>query len=102
MDAHVRFLFKRSNIADPNQDQNVGSARNTNSTTSAFLSTLSVSLLIFAALTLVFVVLRRTNRRIYAPRTYVSLLRLYFFLSFFCSKTFRTITGVTQLVYKDN
>ncbi|KAF8538848.1 hypothetical protein BDD12DRAFT_840620 [Trichophaea hybrida] len=62
-------LTKRQNIADQSKDQNIGSARGTS--TSAFVSTLIFNLVIFAVFVLIFVVLRRSNRRIYAPRTYI-------------------------------
>jgi hypothetical protein len=61
-------LIKREDYQK--NDQNIGSARGTS--TSAFVSTLVVNLVVFAVLILIFAVLRRSNRRIYAPRTYVS------------------------------
>ena len=67
MEAVSRLLTKR---LDESTDKNIGSARGTS--TSAFVSTLVVNLVIFAVLVLIFAVLRRSNRRIYAPRTYVS------------------------------
>jgi len=70
MDQAYAFLIKRQNIANENNDPNVGKARGTS--TSAFASTLIVNLVIFAVLFLSFTALRRLNRRIYAPRTYVS------------------------------
>ncbi|KAA8893826.1 hypothetical protein FN846DRAFT_474368 [Sphaerosporella brunnea] len=69
MDAAFHHLLRRQNIANANNDKNIGSARNT--TTSAFVSTLIVNLIIFGVFALIFIVLRRSNRRIYAPRTYV-------------------------------
>ncbi|CUS15877.1 unnamed protein product [Tuber aestivum] len=65
----IHALLRRDNATDPNNDPNIGSARGTS--TSAFLSTLVVNLLIFAVLVTLFVLLRRSNKRIYAPRTYV-------------------------------
>lgn len=59
-------------MATPNsqpQDPNIASARGVS--TSAFLATLEVNAIIFLALVVIFTLLRRTNRRIYAPRTYV-------------------------------
>lgn len=70
MDKAYAFLIKRQNIADENADPNVGKARGVS--TEAFASTLIVNLVVFAVLFLIFTVLRRSNRRIYAPRTYVS------------------------------
>lgn len=67
MEAVSRLLVKR---LDEGADKNIGSARGTS--TSAFVSTLVVNLIVFAVLVLIFAVLRRSNRRIYAPRTYVS------------------------------
>ena len=66
----IHALLKRGNATDPNNDQNIGSARGGTST-SAFLSTLVVNLLIFVVLVTIFILLRRSNKRIYAPRTYV-------------------------------
>ncbi|KAH0613007.1 uncharacterized protein H6S33_009387 [Morchella sextelata] len=57
-------------MVDENDDPNIASARGVS--TAAFLSTLVVNLVIFAVLTTIFTVLRRYNRRIYAPRTYIS------------------------------
>lgn len=69
-------LFRRDNIADPNNDQNVGSAREPGgNSVSQFASTLVVNLVVFIVLLSLFILLRRSNRRIYAPRTYVSLRR---------------------------
>ncbi|KAI5805205.1 hypothetical protein EDC01DRAFT_627090 [Geopyxis carbonaria] len=68
MEAFAHAVVKRA--IDPNADKNVGSARGTS--TKAFVSTLVVNLVIFGVFALVFLVLRRSNRRIYAPRTYVS------------------------------
>lgn len=51
------------------EDANIASARNVS--TQTFLTTLEVNALIFLVLVVIFTVLRRTNRRIYSPRTYV-------------------------------
>lgn len=73
MEALLHQFVKRQNIADPNNDENVGSARKVeNSTVSSLVSTLTVNLVIFCVFLLIFIVLRRTNKRIYAPRTYVT------------------------------
>ncbi|KAI5812975.1 hypothetical protein BZA77DRAFT_132348 [Pyronema omphalodes] len=64
----LHHLIKREDYQK--NDQNIGSARGTS--TSAFVSTLVVNLVVFAVLILIFAVLRRSNRRIYAPRTYVT------------------------------
>lgn len=66
----IHALLKRSNATDPNNDPNIASARKGTSV-SAFLSTLVVNLLIFVVLVTIFILLRRSNKRIYAPRTYV-------------------------------
>lgn len=55
--------------SDSNDDKNIGSARGTS--TSAFLSTFIVNFIIFSVLVILFTLLRRSNKRIYAPRTYV-------------------------------
>ncbi|KAL7267357.1 phosphate metabolism protein 7 [Rhizina undulata] len=67
-------LVKRQNgsITSSSNDPNIGSGRNVS--TSAFLSTLIVNFVIFAAMVLIFIILRRSNRRIYAPRTYVGVI----------------------------
>ena len=65
----IHALLKRDGATDPNNDENIASARGTS--TSAFLSTLVVNLLIFVVLVTIFILLRRSNKRIYAPRTYV-------------------------------
>jgi hypothetical protein len=68
MDApSLHGIFRRQ--INESGDQNIGSARNT--TTSGFVSALVINLLVFAVFALLFIVLRRSNRRIYAPRTYV-------------------------------
>ncbi|RPB04156.1 DUF221 family protein [Choiromyces venosus 120613-1] len=66
----IRVLLKR-NATDPNNDPNIASARVPGTSVSAFLSTLVVNLLIFVVLVTIFILLRRSNKRIYAPRTYV-------------------------------
>lgn len=53
----------------PREDANIASARDVS--TNSFLATLEVNALIFIVLVLLFTLLRRLNRRIYAPRTYV-------------------------------
>lgn len=53
----------------PREDANIASARGVS--TESFLATLEVNALIFVVLVLIFTLLRRLNRRIYAPRTYV-------------------------------
>lgn len=50
-------------------DPNIASARGVS--TNAFLATLEVNIIVFVVLVLIFTILRRANRRIYAPRTYV-------------------------------
>ncbi|KAG0634556.1 hypothetical protein HOY80DRAFT_1059758 [Tuber brumale] len=65
----IRALLRRGNTTDPENDPNIASARGTS--TSAFLSTLVVNLVIFVVLVTLFILLRRSNKRIYAPRTYV-------------------------------
>lgn len=82
----IHALLKRDNATDPNNDPNIASARGTS--TSAFLSTLVVNLLIFVVLVTIFVLLRRSNKRIYAPRTYVG---AYFSVA---TMTCRFLTGI--------
>ncbi|PWW76570.1 DUF221 domain-containing protein [Tuber magnatum] len=65
----IHALLRRDDATDPNNDPNIASARGTS--TSAFLSSLIVNLLIFLVLVTLFTLLRRSNKRIYAPRTYV-------------------------------
>lgn len=73
MEALLHQFVKRQSITDTSNDENVGSARDTkNSTVSSLVSTLTVNLIIFCAFLLIFIVLRRTNKRVYAPRTYVT------------------------------
>lgn len=77
MDA-ITDLLKRELVArqSPEEgDENIGSARDEegkNTSVSGLVSALAFNLAIFGVLVLLFIVLRRTNRRIYAPRTYVS------------------------------
>ena len=67
-----RELLPRQ-ISESN-DSNVGSARQEgtkNATISGLVSALTINLVVFAVLVLLFCVLRRTNSRIYDPRTFV-------------------------------
>lgn len=63
-------LIPRQLSVNESDDKNVGSAIG-NTSISAFVSTLIFNLVIFGLLVTLFIILRRTNRRIYAPRTYV-------------------------------
>lgn len=77
MDA-ITDLLKRELVARASAeegDENIGSARDEegkNTSISGLVSALSFNLVIFGVLVLAFIVLRRANKRIYAPRTYVS------------------------------
>lgn len=62
-------LVRRQN--DPNQ----GKARDTSNSLSSMVSTLIPALLLAGAFLLLFLILRRSQRRIYAPRTYLGTLR---------------------------
>ena len=74
MDALIH-LVRRQNVEQG--DQNIGSAiSTTNTSVSAFVSTLVYNLIIFGVLVALFVILRKSNRRIYAPRTYVGFCRV--------------------------
>lgn len=64
----ANHLVQRAAV-NGSSDENIGSARGVS--TEAFLSTLVVNIVIFAVLVSIFTLLRRLNRRIYAPRTYV-------------------------------
>ncbi|EWC48664.1 hypothetical protein DRE_01886 [Drechslerella stenobrocha 248] len=73
-----RELHKRAencgSLTDQGKDENIGSAKASNSL-SGFLSSLVVNLIIFAVMVLLFLILRRSQRRQYAPRTYVGTVR---------------------------
>src|SRR3954469_22071261 len=59
-------------VANQNKDPNLNSATNPESNSlSGFLSSLVVNLIIFAVMILLFLILRKSQRRQYAPRTYV-------------------------------
>lgn len=62
-------LVRRQN--DPNQ----GKARDTSNSLSSMVSTLIPALILAGAFLLLFLILRRSQRRIYAPRTYLGTLR---------------------------
>lgn len=69
-------LVKRAkqcgNIIDPNSDENIGSAATPESNSlSGFLSSFIVNGAIFSVMLLLFIILRASQRRQYAPRTYV-------------------------------
>lgn len=66
-------ILKRQNKVEDfeSQDDNVASATKTSSSIKAFVATLVPSLVIFAVFCILFIILRRTNKRIYAPRSYV-------------------------------
>lgn len=51
------------------EDANIASARGLS--TQTFVTTLEINVLIFLVLVAIFTLLRRSNRRIYSPRTYV-------------------------------
>lgn len=53
------------------QDENIGSAKTASSSLSGLIATLIPTLIIFAVFVLLFLVLRRSQRRTYAPRSYV-------------------------------
>lgn len=61
-------LYPRAAVNE-SSDPNIASARGVS--TSAFLATLEVNIIVFVVLVVIFTLLRRTNRRVYAPRTYV-------------------------------
>lgn len=66
------LLRRQSGIADPNNDENIGSAQGGPSSISALVSTLVVNLVIFVVMVGVFMLLRRTQKRMYMPKTYVT------------------------------
>ncbi|KAF3938079.1 hypothetical protein ABW19_dt0205002 [Dactylella cylindrospora] len=70
-----RALAKRAdcgNIANQNNDENIGSATGAESNSlSGFLSSLIINGIIFAVMLILFLILRVSQRRQYAPRTYV-------------------------------
>jgi len=57
-------------VTSQDKDKNIGSATESNSL-SGFLSTLVVNFIVFAVMLLLFLILRKSQRRQYAPRTYV-------------------------------
>jgi len=57
-------------VADQNNDERLGSAKTSNSL-SGFLSSLIINGIIFAVMILLFLILRKSQRLQYAPRTYV-------------------------------
>lgn len=66
------LLRRQSGIADPNKDENIGSAQGGPSSISALVSTLVVNLVIFVVMVGIFMLLRRTQKRMYAPKKYVT------------------------------
>ncbi|KAI9705577.1 MAG: Transmembrane protein 63C [Candelina mexicana] len=68
----TKALLRR---VDESQDQNIGKAQNKDSSLSALVSTLVPVLVVAAVMTLLFLILRRSQRRQYAPRTYLGALR---------------------------
>jgi len=66
------LLRRQSGVADPNNDENIGSATSTGSSISSLVATLVTNLVIFAIMISLFMLLRRTQKRMYAPKTYVT------------------------------
>ncbi|KAK6350291.1 hypothetical protein TWF696_006522 [Orbilia brochopaga] len=62
-------------LTDQNKDSNIGSATGQSNSLSGFLSSLVVNGIIFAVMLLLFLLLRKSQRRQYAPRTYVGTIR---------------------------
>ncbi|KAK6495669.1 hypothetical protein TWF481_002717 [Arthrobotrys musiformis] len=68
----VRRVKQCGDVADPNGDQNIGSAiEDYSNSLSRFLSSFIVNGIMFAVMVLLFIILRVSQRRQYAPRTYV-------------------------------
>jgi calcium permeable stress-gated cation channel len=65
-----KLLFK-----DPNKDPNVGKSRQTSNSASGLVSTLIPVLITAVVMTTIFLILRRTQERQYAPRSYLGSLR---------------------------
>lgn len=63
-------IFIRAAV-NQSSDPNIGKAKQTGSSLSAFLSSLILDGLIFLAMVGMFLILRRSQRRTYAPRTYI-------------------------------
>ncbi|KAF3904142.1 hypothetical protein AA313_de0204409 [Arthrobotrys entomopaga] len=72
-------LQKRANkcgsVANQNNDQNIGSATTASNSLSGFLSSLIVNGIIFAVMLILFLILRKSQRHQYAPRTYVGTIK---------------------------
>ncbi|KAI9821658.1 MAG: hypothetical protein M1827_002239 [Pycnora praestabilis] len=79
MESTLRGLYAVNNAlqrrVDQNSDQNVGSATQKSSSLSAFLATLIPVAIEAGIFTLIFLILRKSQRRQYAPRTYLGSLR---------------------------